>query len=139
MNQSSSLLQKLSLSKNPSTTSTEKEELRHQLKPSHPLQSFTPFTNSEITRNVVGEMVSGSGLVMRNRMEAFHLLGGGGGSGSGCGFSSSSMNELYRDLLFGSDDLLPLEEQLQYYPSASNDVDVDTATATATTEDSITF
>lgn len=77
------LLQKLSLStKTPSTTS-EKEELRHQLKPSHPLQSFTPFTSSEITRNVVGEMVSGSGLVMRNRMEAFHLLGGGGGGGGG--------------------------------------------------------
>jgi hypothetical protein len=88
------LLQKLSLStKTPSsssysskTHSEKNEELRHQLKPSHPLQSFTPFTNSEITRNVVGEMVSGSGLVMRNRMEAFHLLG----QGQGGGFSVSS-------------------------------------------------
>jgi hypothetical protein len=43
------------------------------------------------------------------------------------------MNELYRDLLFGSDDLLPLEEQLQYYPSNNNNA------STTTDEDSITF
>jgi hypothetical protein len=45
------------------------------------------------------------------------------------------MNELYRDLLFGSDDLLPLEEQLQYYPSNNNNNNA----AATTGDDSITF